>query len=165
MEGLVRIEPASGRVDFPGGALSSHSTRDEFERLATGRLPAISVSNPPWVTRDLRLDEAFVASVVFHGSNLCEIRLMKAARDEPDSPWTEEGERLRRLAHDRWLERQIGKAPYRFPWGTVESVYDDRANCSVIIVRYARGTDLGGSSGESEAIPAPGESGRAELQR
>ena len=61
--------------------------------------------------------------------------MVHAGRDWRD--WTEAGELSRKCEHDAWLHEQLGARSSRFPWGSVESVYDPKALCSNIVVRYA----------------------------
>jgi hypothetical protein len=48
-------------------------------------------------------------------------------------------ERRRKEAHDRWLAGILGvQRDARFPWGTIESVFDDKGVNSYILIRYDR---------------------------
>ncbi len=133
----MNIDSATGTIFFPGGRLSGDETLVRFQRETFAERAEITVSNSPWLTFDVQLDQRFLASVVFDGQRLAEIRLVMTEPGEEDQPWTVESERRRRLMHDAWLETQFGSSPRRFPWGTVESVYDERANCSYIVLRYS----------------------------
>jgi hypothetical protein len=137
MEQPARIEPDTGAVVSRRGVLDRRHTRTDFESGKWAGAATLSVDSPPWCTYELDLDDRLLASVVFEGQKLVEIRLLMTGPGEPDAPWTAEAEKRRRLEHDAWLQAQLGSTPSRFPWGTVESVYDERANCSHIILRYS----------------------------
>jgi hypothetical protein len=43
----------------------------------------------------------------------------------------------RKQVHDKWLAETLGpKHEYRYPWGKVESVYNDNTVSSYIIIKY-----------------------------
>jgi hypothetical protein len=43
----------------------------------------------------------------------------------------------RKKVHDKWLSETLGpKHEYRYPWGKVESVYNDNTVSSYIIIKY-----------------------------
>lgn len=50
--------------------------------------------------------------------------------------WNKDREMDKQIAHDKWLERNIGKSPYKYNWGEIDSTYDPRSGSSFITVRY-----------------------------
>ena len=53
--------------------------------------------------------------------------------------WTYEAEMERKRLQEAGLAAWLGgTAPYQFGWGEVRSIYDDRAACSLVLVRYRR---------------------------
>lgn len=50
--------------------------------------------------------------------------------------WSEDEELKLKEEHNNWLENQLGKPPYEYNWGVVDSTYDPRSGTSMITVRY-----------------------------
>lgn len=86
----------------------------------------------------VRIDlEAISASLVFCEDRLKEIHVALLDPSLKDwSDWSEEGESRKKLQHDKILRQCLGYGPYRFDWGSVESIFDTRGGGSEIIIRY-----------------------------
>lgn len=50
--------------------------------------------------------------------------------------WSMEREKVRKEQHDMWLMDEIGRPPYRYPWGVITSTYDPRSGTSHITINY-----------------------------
>ncbi len=50
--------------------------------------------------------------------------------------WSESRAKQKKEEHDEWLLRNIGKPPYKFPWGEISSTYDPRSGSSKITIKY-----------------------------
>ena len=50
--------------------------------------------------------------------------------------WSESRAKGKKKEHDEWLLRNIGKPPYKFPWGEISSNYDPRSGSSIITLKY-----------------------------
>ncbi len=101
-----------------------------------------TVSNKEWSSFNTGIHricgESFVLSLSFFGADLVEFHLTNVQPGEKDtwSDWSEEKEMARKNRHDKWLANQLGKPPYKFAWGQVFSVYDQKSGGSLIVVRY-----------------------------
>ncbi len=51
--------------------------------------------------------------------------------------WSESKELKRKESHDKWLEKNIGKPPYKYSWGEISSNYDPRSGSSMITIKYS----------------------------
>jgi hypothetical protein len=53
------------------------------------------------------------------------------------SDWSYENEMENKEKLEIWLEQQLGqKPPYSFPWGTIETYYDEKGASSGAIIKY-----------------------------
>lgn len=50
--------------------------------------------------------------------------------------WSQDEELKRKDMHDKWLENNIGKPPYKYLWGEISSDYDPRSGSSMITIKY-----------------------------
>lgn len=50
--------------------------------------------------------------------------------------WSRDKELEKKDEHDKWLERKIGKPPYKYFWGEISSNYDMRSGSSMITIEY-----------------------------
>lgn len=132
----MRIDDTDGSIGFPSGRLTRFLTRASFLSTALAKDAVVTVDNEPWITYDLRPENVVLASVVFEHDRLREVRLMLVTPADLGGEWSEADELARKSRHDTWLREQLGVGDYRFSWGSVESIYDQRAICSQIVVRY-----------------------------
>jgi hypothetical protein len=51
--------------------------------------------------------------------------------------WSEKEEKILKRFHSKILFRLLGIPPYRFLWGKVESIYDERSASSYIVISYS----------------------------
>ena len=135
----MKIDAATGALEFEAGSLGPAVELEDFLAAPLAGSATVSLHNGPWITYDIRADEAWPMSVVFESGRLTEVRLVRVTPGEIGADWTEAGELSRKRAHDAWLHEQLGVRRSRFPWGSVESVYDPKALCSNIVVRYSPG--------------------------
>jgi hypothetical protein len=99
------------------------------------------VANEPWHSWVLKhhfiCGLTFVVAVYFHAETLKWVYL---SNTDPQfgtnwSDWSEEKELALKAIHDAWLDETF-KSRRRFPWGTVESVYDEKGGSSSIIFTF-----------------------------
>ncbi|MDD2592509.1 MAG: hypothetical protein PHN21_06870 [Erysipelotrichaceae bacterium] len=50
--------------------------------------------------------------------------------------WSKDEEQKLKIKHDEWLANCLGLPPYKYSWGTIESVIDIHDNTSSIVIRY-----------------------------
>jgi hypothetical protein len=81
----------------------------------------------------------FAIVLYFNNNNLIDFLTLSMTSDENipswDS-WSEFDELKKKDEHDKWLESNIGKPPYKYSWGDISSDYDPRSGSSIITVRY-----------------------------
>jgi hypothetical protein len=93
------------------------------------------------VTRSLA-GRPFRLGLYFHGERL---EMAVLALDEPAfgtswADWSLATEMARKAAHEDWLaaiDPSLGEGR-GFPWGVLDSTYDQKAGGSQIVLRYAR---------------------------
>jgi hypothetical protein len=120
-------------------------TRQEFEASELARRSEPLVNNPPWMSYALpkgtRKGREVGAQIYFEGERLQRVDLIFARIDGPKSwaEWTRENEMEIQRYHDALLLEEFGPPEhdrYRFEWGEVASVYDDKGGFSLIAVVY-----------------------------
>ncbi len=83
-------------------------------------------------------DKKIYASVFFKGEKL---DMVTWTVDLPPfgttwADWSLEKEMQIKAYNDVLLEQDLGSPPYEFSWGTVVSVYSERSDASLIVIRY-----------------------------
>lgn len=84
-------------------------------------------------------NDKFIIVLFFNPSNILDSISIGLTRDGEIPSWENwsESEELKlKNEHDKWLEKNIGKSPYKYPWGEISSNYDPRSGSSSIIIRY-----------------------------
>ena len=141
------IDKETGAVKFLNWEipLSRHVTRKAFLNSALTKDASIQIENgeySSWRLPPTKWDEKWWTAVIyFEGEQL--YQLVLAASESEASPgwenWSEERERNMKGYYATVLERLFGFSrvgPYKFPWGMVEIVYDERSAGSYIIIKY-----------------------------
>lgn len=83
--------------------------------------------------------EYFIVVIYFNKNDLLEfvdLALMHNGNVPSWDNWSETEERKRKDEHDKWLEKSIGRPPYKYSWGEISSDYDPRSGSSTITIRY-----------------------------
>lgn len=81
-------------------------------------------------------DRWFVMTLYFNDRDILEITKIAFA-ESPTSANTSESYQLeKKKKHDEWLISNLGKPPYKYPWGSIFSNYDSRSGFSVITIKY-----------------------------
>ncbi len=88
------------------------------------------------LTRQLICGAHFSATLRFQGERLALVNLALIEELASGEDWDEAVALAKRGRHDAWLAACLGPPPYRYLWGTVESVYDPRSVSSSIGVTY-----------------------------
>lgn len=81
--------------------------------------------------------KGFLITLYFDNGKLKEVHLSEVIVGLSWNDWTEDIEFDKKRSHDNWLLSILGKGPYRFLWGQIESVFDKKGCLSSIIVRYS----------------------------
>jgi hypothetical protein len=130
-------------VSSSGARIGPRLMRAEFFAAPWAAAARQDVVNEPWARYNLRVVAGeigpFPAAITlqFHGQALLFIHIVDASPEFGLSweSWSEEKERARRTAHDRWLTSS-GIKPGKYPWGELASVHDDRESLSSIFLDY-----------------------------
>jgi len=88
------------------------------------------------MTYRIRPEPGIAAAVYFEGQKLRTFSWQLELPPDMEMTWSAEHELERKRVHDDWLLQEIGKPPYQFPWGRLESDYDPKSCASAIIASY-----------------------------
>lgn len=117
-----------GRLDFLASSLKSSIKRED-----SCNSYSIYVLYPMELWK-----EKFNVIVTFDpNGTLFDVR-MSFYSDPPRTwdNWSEEEQKSLKVAQDQFLERNLGQPPYKYPWGIIESTYDQKGGSSGITIRY-----------------------------
>ena len=138
------IDKKTGAIHFPewSESLSPATSRDEFLRSTLIQDANIQVQNEPyfsWRLKPTKWEDGkwWVVVVYFEGEKLIQVRLA-ACEYETDpgwEEWSEESEIHLNKYHMGLVQRLLGLSD-RFPWGNVETSYDEKSGGSFIIITY-----------------------------
>jgi hypothetical protein len=82
----------------------------------------------------------FLPLLYFTDGKLAEIHLHSV--DESKTSWeaySPQTEAVNKLDNDNWLKQVLGSSPpYKFPWGLIESIFDQKGGMSFILFRYSQ---------------------------
>jgi len=80
--------------------------------------------------------KTFLITLFFYNGKLKEVHLSEVINGLSWDNWTEDVEIAKKKSHDQWLLTFLGKEPYDYSWGHVESIFDKKGCVSSIILRY-----------------------------
>ena len=132
----MKLQQFSGRVDFNEGSIDPRADRTAFLESGLGRAAEVVVDNEPHMTYRIRPEPGIAAAVYFEGQKLRTLSWQLELPPNMEKTWSAEHELERKRIHDDWLRQEIGKPPYQFPWGRLESDYDPKGCASAIIASY-----------------------------
>jgi|SRR5688572_9310520 len=132
----MKVQRFSGRVDFERGSIDPRNDRAAFLGSELGRTAEVMVDNEPHISYRIRPEHGIAAAVYFEGSKLRTLSWQIELPPDLEITWSVEHELERKRVHDNWLYQEMGKPPYQFPWGRLESNYDSKGCASAIIVNY-----------------------------
>jgi hypothetical protein len=139
----VNIDPKTGEVIIdPTLNVGPTTSLTAFLASQAGKAVEKWVENAPYCSyRVIRQDgkQKFHFILQFKSEQLQSLSLSRTAHGEWTSwnAWSEQAAQDQKRAHDEWLKSSLGKPPYEYRWGSVESVNDSRSGSSSIIVSYA----------------------------
>lgn len=83
-------------------------------------------------------DKIFKISIIFDQSDKLFMVQMYSVNDKVKSweDWSEDFAKKDKDLNDGFLAKHIGKPPYKYNWGVIDSQYDPRSGSSVITIRY-----------------------------
>lgn len=133
------MDAATGEVRLDGGeTLGPSLTRSGFltTALAQGAIPLTPSSLS--IGRRAIGGQTFVPSLWFDGNALKKVELSMVQATESSSwdDYSEDRELARKAKHDTWVTDNLGRPPWRFLWGDVQSEFDPRGGSSTIFITY-----------------------------
>lgn len=132
----MKIQMFDGSVAFAECTVGRHMDRQAFLQSRIGESAKEVLVNGPWITYNISPEPGVAGNVTFENNRLRELRLMFRLPSDDTTGWSDVAERERLTLHDEWLKVELGKPPYRYAWGQVESSLDPRAGFSDIVLRY-----------------------------
>ena len=122
--------------------LSSQLTRAQFLASQIGHDAQQSITNSPHAAYRFSTTLAFGLECILHihfvAETLRDIYIYPLWTT-PSTQWTDSRESIEqenKAYNDALLEHVLGAPPYRFPWGEITSICDQKGGSSGIIVRY-----------------------------
>lgn len=138
------INKATGEVRFSDWEipLSALTTRSEFLDSTLAQKAKTEITNEPYTSWRIRSsqwnNQWWTILVRFNEEKLTSIIL--AVWDDETGPkwenWSEKVERKLAEHHSTALVQMLGASPHKFPWGVVESLYDEKSTESYIRIEY-----------------------------
>ena len=132
----MKISTDNGVITFASGIISRALSRSDFLKSPAGAGAEVLNINAVSATYRIHPETGVIASVRFREDSLELVSLLFAMKDDTGVSWTREREFERKAIHDKWLLEEIGPPPYQFSWGEIESLFDEKACVSDIIVGY-----------------------------
>lgn len=133
----MKIQVFDGSVAFAEGAISRRMDKPTFLRSRIGTTSKVMLVNGPWSTYKIDPEPGVAGSITFENDRLHQLSLMLRLPSDDTGGWSDKAERERQALHDEWLKSELGKPPYRYAWGRVESSIDPRDGFSDIMLLYA----------------------------
>ena len=132
----MNISIDNGAIAFDSGVITRDISRSEFLNGALGADAEVLIVNTPFATYRIRPETGVSASVRFRGDLLELVSVLFEMQNDTEVNWTRERELERQAIHDSWLLEEVGPPPYQFAWGEIESLFDEKACVSNIIIGY-----------------------------
>lgn len=124
--------------------LSPQLTRTQFLASASGHTAQHVVNNSAYqaysFTAQITDAVPCVFTLYFHEDTLRDA-MVYPLWTAPAGEWLDSQfalEQENRFRNDALLVTLLGTPPYSYSWGEVLSIYDNRAGCSGILIRYAQ---------------------------
>lgn len=133
----MKIRVDTGAVEFHKGAIGPMIGKPAFMASSIGTGSELLVSNGPFETRRFFPESGIAATASFVNDRLTTVTVMIQMPTDNDRLWTEDLEMTRKSIHDDWLRAELGEPPYRYYWGDISSVFDQKGCLSDIIFSYA----------------------------
>jgi hypothetical protein len=122
--------------------ISSQLTKSEFLVSQVGHQAQLVVNNLPYTkyrfTAPTDLGLLSVLTLTFVGEILRDVNIYPLWTKE-STQWTDSQqliEQANKLYNDTLLEKLLGDPPYKYSWGEIMSIYDQKGGSSSIIIRY-----------------------------
>jgi hypothetical protein len=133
----VKISLSDGSISFAAGTIERHVDREAFLATDLGRSGKAELVNEDWRRVGVRPEPGIAATLLYNGDHLHQVWLLMAIPADETEEWTMDNEMKRKAVHDAWLQSEIGKPPYKYAWGKIDSEFDAKGCVSEIIITYA----------------------------
>ena len=133
----MKIQIIDGSVAFSDGTMKQHMDRQAFLRSRIGESSKEVVVYGPWITYNFSPEPGIACNAIFKNERLFRLSIMIRLPSDDTSKWSDADEHKRQVLHDEWLQAELGKPPYCYVWGQIESGLDRRDGFSDIVLDYA----------------------------
>jgi hypothetical protein len=133
----MKISAFDGSITFPNGNVRKGLTRQEFLASHLGNSATARLVNKEWWHLAIEPEPGITCKLLFRENDLDAVFILMHIPSDDAGEWTEANELARKAVHDEWLQRELGRPPCEYRWGTVYSEFDAKGCVSEIIVRYA----------------------------
>ena len=138
------IDLATGQILFASGAsVAPGFTPGDLEASPFARTAERgNAPQPPWDTYTVGRHDLdgvpVLVTLAFYDGHLRSVDMYLVDDSETASwaDWSEKRERNRKARGDKLLRAVLGSPPYKYPWGSISSVYDPKSGFSNIVVTY-----------------------------
>ena len=149
-KGCVMIDIENGNIQFMNKSLIIRRWLSKDEFLYSDLFADVIKQDDYNYTRfylkpQLMDNKKFFVALLFNPEGRLSIVSLSLSTDDiiPSwENWSEERELNNKSLNDKWLRKSIGKPPYNYSWGTIDSSYDPRSASSSIVIAY-RNSSLG----------------------
>jgi hypothetical protein len=152
----IGIDKQSGALVVAGETIPSGLSENAFSRSQLGQQAMRTPTTGGWVVySNIKIDDAGLVMRFLDGK-LTEISLAWGERSGGWGGWSEVKEASENSAQNKWLASKLGLPPYSFEWGNVESLQDQKAGGSQILIRYnskRRSKDNGSKTSNVDTPP------------
>lgn len=133
----MKISAFNGSVIFEKGTITKDLTRPAFLASSLGSTAQQRLVNEVWWHLTFEPEAGISCKLLFRSDELDGVFILMEIAADKTGDWTAANELARKALHDQWLERELGRPPCEYRWGTVYSEFDAKGCVSEIIVRYA----------------------------
>lgn len=134
---------ADGKVDTGVGlVVTPELTEQKFLSSPAGMTATVFVQNGVHHSYKLKNTHVegkmFLPVLYFSGDILTEAHLHSVTGEKEKWPtYSSQSEAAHKLDNDNWLRERLGVTPpYVFSWGSIESVLDQKAGTTFVLLRY-----------------------------
>lgn len=132
----MRIDVATGEIIFSTGTLAPDQSCQKFLELPVGQSSTKGVMGGNWILRQCEPEPGIFCSAYFDADRLRYVSISFAMPSDDTEAGTEKQERARNELHSDWLEANVGKPPYEYFWGTLDSSRDVKTGDAGISINY-----------------------------
>ena len=113
-------------------------SRQEFLQTTLGKSATVGVVNDGWVTLYVKPEPGLHGSLMYKNDRLMRLGVEMELPPEEDKAWDHATEMNRKAKHDAWLQSELGRPPYEYLWGSVDSSFDEKGFSSHITITFGK---------------------------